>query len=51
MNRLRLPLFGKILAWFALNLAVLALLFSPSVLHWLTHDSSASPRKRGPDTR
>ncbi|MCB1274964.1 HAMP domain-containing sensor histidine kinase [Prosthecobacter sp.] len=27
MNRLRLPLFGKILAWFALNLAVLALLF------------------------
>lgn len=26
MNRLRLPLFGKILAWFALNLAVLALL-------------------------
>ena len=27
MNRMRLPLYGKILAWFALNLAVLALLF------------------------
>ena len=27
MSRIRLPLYGKILAWFALNLAVLALLF------------------------
>ena len=27
MSRVRLPLYGKILAWFALNLAVLALLF------------------------
>lgn len=27
MSRMRLPLYGKILAWFALNLAVLALLF------------------------
>lgn len=27
MSRLKLPLYGKILAWFALNLAVLALLF------------------------
>ncbi len=27
MSRLRLPLYGKILAWFALNLAVLVLLF------------------------
>lgn len=27
MSRIRLPLYGKILSWFALNLAVLALLF------------------------
>ena len=27
MSRLKLPLYGKILSWFALNLAVLALLF------------------------
>ncbi len=27
MSRVRLPLYGKILSWFALNLAVLALLF------------------------
>jgi two-component system sensor histidine kinase CpxA len=27
MSRMRLPLYGKILSWFALNLAVLALLF------------------------
>ena len=27
MRRIRLPLYGKILSWFALNLAVLALLF------------------------
>ena len=26
MSRIRLPLYGKILSWFALNLAVLALL-------------------------
>ncbi len=32
------------------SVVVLALLFSPSVLHWLTH-SSASADSRGPDTR
>lgn len=37
----------------AVSLAVLALLFSPSGLHWLTHtgDSSASADSSGPDTR
>lgn len=33
------------------SVAVLALLFSPSVLHWLTQDSAASSESPGPDTR
>lgn len=37
----------------AVSVAVLALLFSPSGLHWLTHsgDSAASADSSGPDTR
>ena len=35
----------------AVSVAVLALLFSPSVLHWLTQDSAASSESSGPDTR
>ncbi|MGB2923007.1 MAG: hypothetical protein WBC15_23780, partial [Mycobacterium sp.] len=33
------------------SVAVLALLFSPSVLRWLTQDSAASSESPGPDTR
>ena len=33
------------------SLAVLALLFSPSVLHWLTPAPPASSKRSGPDTR
>lgn len=33
------------------SVAVLALLFSPSVLNWLTQDSAASSESPGPDTR
>ncbi len=33
------------------SLAVLALLFSPSVLHWLTQAPPASSKRSGPDTR
>lgn len=37
----------------AASIAVLAMLFSPSALHWLTQssDSAASPDRSGPDTR
>lgn len=33
------------------SVAVLALLFSPSALHWLTQDSAARSDSSGPDTR